>query len=109
MNNEHIIEVEFDAQPRPSTGEPAGMRVRIEARGNDLVITGRSGDEEYVGNLVLRKVKPEGGGDPKKGGEDAPDIDAERGDAIKKSKKGGDECYVLNPRPPHWEDPCPNQ
>ena len=110
VSNEQVIEVEFEAQPKPGTGEMAAMRVRIEARGKDLVITGRSGDAEYVGNLVLRRVKL-GGGTLKKGDEALPDTDAEREGVHHNNNPnpGGDECYVLNPRPPHWEDPCPNQ
>ena len=114
VSNEQVIEVEFEAQPRPSTGEPAAMRVRIEGRGNDLVITGRSGDAEYVGNLVLRKVKRSGDKVPKEGGKAATGTEAEKGGVNKNnpnpgSNPGGDECWVLNPKPPHWEEPCPLQ
>jgi hypothetical protein len=92
VSNERVIEVDFPPQKKPSTGGEAGMHVRIEARGNELFIRGLSEGEEYVGQLILRKLKREG--DAEVGGE-------------KPVKTGGDECWVLIPRPPHWEDPCP--
>jgi len=77
-------EFEFDLDPKPLKpgGESAPMHVTISTDGNRVSITGTSGEEKYVGTLILTK----------KGAD----------------KADGDHCWVCDgDNPCVWRKPCP--
>lgn len=80
MKNE--IAFEFDIKPKKKkSGKLAGMAVRIVVKDQDvIVITGKSGGEEFKGQLVLRKKR-----------------------TPTPSPRGGDECFINGV----WYSPCP--
>lgn len=80
---DEVFEFTLGPQPKKSSGDMAGMTVRIVVRNGNLVtITGESEGESYEGVLTLRK---------------------------KDREDEGDECWVCDvpDTPCHWEDPCP--